>query len=82
MLLNAKLVNYDNEELLLSRREKCKSNIEGVVNLKHAAIGPIFVYDKATSNKIPYTIINDTQISIEPNTEVVIDYKEKYARPY
>lgn len=79
LLTNAKLIEQVGVPILISEQEDKETNELGVITLKHAPVGDIFVYNKNTGSKITnYTIDGATLTFETPFLEVLVRYTFNY----
>lgn len=79
LLTNAKLIEQVGVPILISEQEDKETSELGVITLKHAPVGDIFVYNKNTGNKITnYTIDGATLTFETPFLEVLVRYTFNY----
>lgn len=79
LLTNAKLIEQVGVPILISEQEDKETNELGVITLKHAPVGEIFVYNKNTGSRITnYTIDGATLTFETPFLEVLVRYTFNY----
>ena len=82
IISNYKLIS-DNEPLLILQKEILESDNNSKIKLKENAVSDIYVYNKATGEKIPYTIIDDSTLKIETAyLDVIVTYTYSYTSSY
>ena len=84
LMTNARLLNNDGlSVVLVNSRETVESNEVGKAVVKHSIQSPVFIYDKATGEKIINFTYNDNYINIDrAYTEIVVDYYYNYDNKY
>ena len=81
LLCNSKLIyTKKSESILISKREALESSEDGVIMIKEKPVGDIFIYKKATGEKLlEHSVIGDKEIKINtPYAEVIVDYNYNY----
>lgn len=81
LLCNAKMIYIQEQEpVLLFKREEVESTSGCVVTLSHPVENNLFIYDKATGERVQnYTWLNDQNIQIDtPYLDVIVDYNYIY----
>lgn len=79
LLTNAKLIEQVGVPILISEQEDKETSELGVITLKHAPVGEIFVYNKNTGSRITnYTIDGATLTFETPFLEVLVRYTFNY----
>ena len=84
LMTNARLLNNDGlSVVLVNSRETVESNEVGKAVTKYLIQPPVFIYDKATGEKITNFTYNDNYINIDrAYTEIVVDYYYNYDNKY
>lgn len=79
LLNNAKMLSYDDgEPLLITKVEELESNEVGNIYTSQQAIDQIFVYDKATGEKLHWWKVGDFLKINEAYKDVIIKYRYNY----
>ena len=78
ILNNAKMIQYENEPILVTLLEELESNEVGNIYTTHEAIDQIFVYDKNTGEKLTWWKVADFLKVDETYTDVVVKYRYNY----
>lgn len=79
LLTNAKLIEQVGVPILISEQEDKETNESGVITLKHAPVGEIFVYNKNTGSRITNYTIDGANLTFEtPFLEVLVRYTFNY----
>ena len=79
ILNNAKMIQLDNDEpLLVTKLEELESDEVGNIHTSYEAIDQIFVYNKATGEKLEWWKVSDFLKINETFTNVVVKYRYNY----
>lgn len=74
------LLNQPQQNIIITQTEKLESDENGVIQLLHTPINPIFIYDANTGAIIDFTQDGDKLVIQDSFREVVIDYNFEYQR--
>ena len=79
ILNNAKMIQLDNDEpLLVTKVEELESDEVGNIHTSYEAIDQMFVYNKATGEKLNWWKVSDFLKINETFTNVVVKYRYNY----
>jgi hypothetical protein len=80
LMANAQLIENTGEEIVsINAREEFESDEMGKISMGHTPRGPMFVYDKATGEKITdWTCADDILYLSQQYKEVIVDYWYDY----
>lgn len=79
---NYKMIS-DDAPLTIIQKEILESDENGEIILKEQFISDVYVYNKTTGEKIPYSIIDNSTLKIEDSyTDVIVTYNYEYSNPY
>lgn len=79
LMANANLLQNENKKITISKRENLESDENGMITLSYIPINNIFIYNKETTQKLDFVIIDQNKLKINlPYTDVIIDYEFEY----
>ena len=80
LMCNARMIyKKKDQEIRIPKREEVESDENGVITFSEKPIDKFFVYNKKTSEKVPYTLLEEKKIKVEqPYLTVILDYNYAY----
>ena len=84
LMTNAKLLKSEgNSVVAINCHEEVETNEDGMALLKHQISTPVFVYNKATGEKmVDWTISGDKLLTSAAYTDILVDYYYNYDNGY
>lgn len=79
LMANANLLQNEDKKITISKRENLESDENGIITLSYIPINNIFIYNKETTQKLDFVIVDQNKLKINlPYTDVIIDYEFEY----